>query len=65
MLLNMKQMTALFQVSRVSIYQWVKVGRIPKPVNKFGSPRWDRDKAIEAFQNYEPEEKAVKFRAAV
>lgn len=40
---NIRELAALFNVSERTIYDWRKRGRLPKPVKKWGSPRWDMD----------------------
>jgi predicted DNA-binding transcriptional regulator AlpA len=40
-LLNITQLCEFFGVSRSTIYEWLKQGRLPPPVKKWGSPRWD------------------------
>lgn len=59
-LLNMNQMRALFGVSRVTIYEWEKVGRIPKRINLYGSPRWNHEETVKTFCDYIPKHSRVK-----
>ncbi len=53
-LLNMKQMMALFHVSRKTIYRWTRSGKLPPALNKHGSPRWDEAQAIKSFTEFNP-----------
>lgn len=62
MLLNMNQIRQLFGVSRVTIYEWERVGRIPKRLNVYGGPRWDKDETLKRFAEYQPKGKGVQIR---
>lgn len=53
-LMNIQQVADMFGVTKKTIYEWVKVGRISQPINKHGTPRWDHDEAIKAFVAYTP-----------
>lgn len=42
-LLSVKELCDTLQVRRSTIYQWRKDGKIPEPVKRWGSPRYDWD----------------------
>ena len=64
-LMNVRQIAEMFGVTKKTIYEWVKVGRISKPINKFGTPRWDHDDALKAFREYQPSQKSYNSSQSV
>jgi predicted DNA-binding transcriptional regulator AlpA len=43
-LINKREVARLFGVSKSTIDRWLLAGKLPKPIKRFGSQRWDYDK---------------------
>ena len=50
-LLNIKQVAELLQIHEKTIYKWIKKGKFPKSVKRWGSSRWDYDEIMLALGN--------------
>lgn len=50
-LINIRQVAELFGVSKRTVEGWVKDGKLPKPVRRFGFRRWDADKLESLLKN--------------
>lgn len=51
-LYNMREVAEYFNITRKTVYSWVKQGRLPRPINRAGSPRWDTTQMVETFKNW-------------
>ena len=38
---DIKKVQRYFGIKRATVYLWMKQGKLPKPVKRWGSPRWD------------------------
>lgn len=50
-LLSIKELCKNIGVSRSTIYEWKKDGKLPEPSKVWGSPRYDWDKVEKALTN--------------
>lgn len=53
MLKNKTQMAKEYGVHPATIDRWVDSGRLPPPINKCGSPRWDSEAARTRFETWD------------
>ena len=51
-LFNIKEVAAHFSITKKTVYEWVQKGRLPQPINRAGSPRWDTTQMMETFKNW-------------
>lgn len=60
-LLNAKQVMDMVGVSaRSTIYDWMKRGKFPQPVKRWGHPRWDLEQVKQALESAPAERCTVK-----
>lgn len=48
-LLSVKDLCQVLNVHRSTIYEWRKDGKLPPPVKRWGSPRFDWDEVRKAL----------------
>lgn len=49
-LVSVGELCQTIGVSRSTIYEWRKVGRLPEPVKRWGSPRYDWDEVEQSLK---------------
>lgn len=49
-LVSVKELCETVGVSRSTIYEWRKSGRLPEPVKRWGSPRFDWGEVEESLK---------------
>lgn len=54
-LLNVKQICERVGCSRSTLYRWRDEGRLPEPIKKWGSPRWDEQQIDRAMREEKKE----------
>lgn len=57
-LLSVNDLCDTLRVSRSTIYEWRKEGKLPEPIKRWGSPRYDWEDVKKAFGE-SPEQKKI------